>query len=291
VWAVELGVAIFQTDLNAGIVDVARTVEQAGLESLFVVEHTHVPVSRRDVLTLEWHSQTARILDPFTALGAAAAVTSRLKLGTGICIVAQHDPIILAKQVATIDHLSDGRFLFGVGAGWLVEEMHNHGVEARLRWLLMREKLLAMKAIWADEEAEFHGRFVDFDPIYLWPKPVQDPSPPILIGGNAPRSLRIVAELGDGWLPVVVDVTEFEEQLSQLRRVCEQAGTGPGIEVTAVVVPRDDADLGTWEPDQKLLERCAELGVTRCATWAPTRDLAAFQAFLERYLQISDPVR
>jgi len=235
-----------------------------------------------------WHSQSARILDPFTALGAAAAVTSRLKLGTGICVVAQHDPIILAKQVATIDHLSGGRFLFGAGAGWLVEEIHNHGVEPRLRWALMREKLMAMKRIWADEEAEFHGQFVDFDPIYLWPKPVQNPRPPVLIAGTGPRSLRIVAELGDAWMPVVVDVTEFEQQLSQLRRICEQAGRNPQIEVTAVVVPPDDADLGAWEPDQQLLERCAELGVIRCATWAPMRDLAVLRAFLERYLQISD---
>jgi len=287
----ELGVAVFQTDLNASILDVARAVEEAGLESLFVVEHTHVPVSRRDVLEGEWHRQSARILDPFTALGAAAAVTSRLKLGTGICVVPQHDPIILAKQVATIDHLSGGRFLFGAGAGWLVEELSNHGVEPRLRWVLMREKLLAMKAIWADEEAEFHGQFVDFDPIYLWPKPVQDPRPPVLIGGTGPRSLRIVAELGDGWMPVVDDVTEFEKQLSQLRRLYEQAGRGPGIEVTAILVPPDEVDLGTWEPDQQLLERCAELGVIRCATWAPVQDLAVLQAFLERYLQITDLAR
>ena len=132
------GVVTWPTDLTVGITELARAVEQAGLESLFLTEHTHIPVSRRDVLSEE-RSQEARILDQFTALGAAAAVTSRLKLGTGMCIVPQRDPIILAKQVATIDHLSGGRFLFGAAAGWLEEEMRNHGVQPQLRWKLLRE--------------------------------------------------------------------------------------------------------------------------------------------------------
>ena len=153
------------------------------MESSFLTEHTHIPVSRRDVLSEE-RSQEARILDQFTALGAAAAVTSRLKPGTGMCIVPQRDPIILAKQVATIDHLSGGRFLFGAAAGWLEEEMRNHGVQPQLRWKLLREKLLAMTAIWTQEEAEFHGEFVDFDPILLEPRPAQVPHPPVLVGGK-----------------------------------------------------------------------------------------------------------
>lgn len=276
---VELGVGIVQTDLAAGIVDVARVVEQAGLESLFVVEHTHVPASRRDVLEDELHWRSARILDPFTVLGAAAAVTSRLRLGTAICIVPQHDPIILAKQVATIDHLSGGRFLFGAGAGWLVEEMRNHGVQPHLRWDLMREQLSAMKTIWANDEAEFHGQFVDFDPICLWPKPVQARYPPLLIGGTGPRSLRIAAEHGDGWMPIVGDATELETQLTQLQHFCELAGR-ENIEVTAVI----------WESEanDQLLARCAELGVSRCLMVLLIEDLSTLQACLERYLQVAE---
>jgi probable F420-dependent oxidoreductase len=182
-----------------------------------------VPASRRDVLQDQVHRQDPYILEQFTALGAAAAVTSHLKVGTGMRIVAQRDPIILAKQVVTIDHLSGGRFLFGAAAGWLVEEMRNHGVEPQLRWDVMREKLRVMKAIWAPGEAEFHGEFINFDPIWLGPKPVQAPHPPVLVGGNGPRSLRMAAEQGDAWAPIVADVPEFQAQLTQLKRQCEEA--------------------------------------------------------------------
>jgi probable F420-dependent oxidoreductase len=184
--AVKLGVVSWLTDLGVGIAEVAIAVEQAGLESLFLTEHTHVPASRRDLLEDAVQRHNPRLLDPFTALGAAAALTSRLRLGTGICILPQRDPIIVAKQVATIDYLSEGRFLFGVVAGWLVEEMRNHGVQPRLRWDLMSEQILAMKEIWTQEEAQYHGQFVNFDPIWLWPKPVRVPHPPVLVGGTGP---------------------------------------------------------------------------------------------------------
>jgi probable F420-dependent oxidoreductase len=275
----ELGVVAWLTDRSVGITELGAAVEQAGLESLFLTEHTHVPVSRRDLLDDEVHSQDPRLLDQFTALGAAAAVTSRLKLGTGICIVPQRDPIILAKQVATIDHLSGGRFVFGVAAGWLAEEMRNHGVQPQLRWQLMREQILAMKAIWTCDEAEFHGQFVDFDPIWSWPKPVQAPHPPVLVGGNGPRSLRAAAECGDGWMPIVAEAAGFEAELTQLHRLREEAGK-PELQVTAAV----------WELDERLLARCAELGVYCCAVVAPTQDMAALQAFLDRYLQVADRV-
>jgi probable F420-dependent oxidoreductase len=274
----DAGVVTWPTDLTVGITELARAVEQAGLESLFLTEHTHVPVSRRDVLSEE-HSQDARIFDQFTALGAAAAVTSRLKLGTGMCIVAQRDPIIVAKQVVTIDHLCGGRFLFGAAAGWLEEEMRNHGVQPQLRWKLLREKLLAMTAIWTQEEAEFHGEFVDFDPILLGPRPVQIPYPPVLVGGSGPRSLQVAAECADGWMPVVEEVDEFETDLAQLRRLREEAGK-PDIEVTVCA----------WEADERLLARCAELGATRCAVVAPAHDLATFQAFLDSYTRIANRV-
>jgi probable F420-dependent oxidoreductase len=276
--AMQLGVLVSPTDLSAAITDVARSVEQAGLESLFLVEHTHVPVSRRDVL-VGLHSEIHRILDQFTALGAAAAVTSRLKLGTAMCIAAQRDPIILAKQVATIDQISGGRFLFGVAAGWLAEEMRNHGVPPQLRWKLMREKVLAMQAIWTRDEAEFHGEFVDFDPILLWPKPVQVPHPPVLVGGGGPRSLRAAVEYGDEWMPIIDDVAEFEAQLAEVHRLSEEAGR-PDMETTVFA----------WEPDERFLGRCAELGVTRFTTLAPIQDLATLSSFLDGYARTADRV-
>ena len=196
-----LGVVSWLTDLDLGIAEVAVMVEQAGLESLFVPEHTHVPVSRPDVVDDPIHARDPRLLDHLVALGAAAAVTSRLRLGTAACVVAQRDPILLAKQVATLEHISGGRFLFGVAAGWLEEEMRNHGVQPSQRWDIMREHLTAIREIWTHEEAEFHGEHVDFDPIWMWPKA----HPPILIGGFGPRVLRMVAELGDGWLTIVTD--------------------------------------------------------------------------------------
>jgi probable F420-dependent oxidoreductase len=273
--AMELGVLVSPTDLSAAITDVARAVEQAGLESLFLVEHTHVPVIRRDVL-VGLHSELARILDQFTVLGAAAAVTSRLKLGTAMCIATQRDPIILAKQVVTIDHISGGRFLFGVAAGWLAEEMRNHGVQPQLRWKLMREKVLAMQAIWTQDEAEFHGKFIDFDPILLWPKPIQAPHPPVLVGGSGPLSLRAAAEYGDAWMPIVEELDEFESQLAELRRLCREVGR-PDMEVTAFA----------WELDERLVARCAELGVTRFTVWMPIQDPAALPSFLDSYTRIA----
>jgi probable F420-dependent oxidoreductase len=274
--AMELGVLVAPTDLSAAITDVARAVEQAGLESLFLVEHTHVPVSRRDLL-VGLQSELPRILDQFTALGAAAAVTSRLKLGTAMCIPAQHDPITLAKQVTTVDHLSGGRVLFGVAAGWLEEELRNHGVQPRLRWRVMREKVLAMRAIWAREEAEFHGQFVDFDPILSWPKPVRGPQLPVLVGGGGPLSLRAAAEYGDGWMPEIEEPADFEAQLAEVRRLCAEAGR-PALEVTAFA----------WEPDERLLARCAELGVRRFTVWAPIQDLDTLAAFLDGFTRMAE---
>lgn len=253
--------------------------EQAGLESLFLFEHTHLPVSRRDLLDDPFHWQVPDLLDQFTALGAAAVLTTRLRLGTGICVPAQHDPILLAKQVATVDYLSQGRFVFGVAAGWLTEEMRNHGVEPALRWELMRERVLAMKAIWTQDEAEFHGTFVDFDPIWLRPKPVQKPFPPVLIGGDSPRSLAAVAEYGDGWIPLVTDAGEFEVKLTQLQRLCQEKGR-PTPETTALAL----------ELDEDLLARCVELGVTRSVVLAPANDLATLCSFLDRCSQIANRI-
>jgi probable F420-dependent oxidoreductase len=279
VHAIKLGVVAWLTDQSMAVTDLAQDLEQAGLESLFLTEHTHLPVSRGDVLDNPVHSLDAHLLDSFTALGAAAAVTTRLVLGTGICVIPQRDPIILAKQVATIDYLSAGRFAFGVAAGWLVEEMQNHGVRPSQRWARMTEQISAMKQIWTQQQAEFHGRFVDFDPIWLEPKPVQVPHPPVLVGGDGPRALRVAAECGDGWLPVVVDATEFEQQLTRLRRLREQAEK-PDIDVNAVLV----------EINHELMKRCAQLGVTRFAVIAPIQDRDRLHSFLDQYLSTADRI-
>jgi probable F420-dependent oxidoreductase len=259
--AMRLGVAVWLTDTGVGITELARIVEEAGLESLFLTEHSHVPASRVDLVAGDRPGEDARLLDQFTALGAAAACTSRLLLGTGICIAPQHDTIALAKQVATIDHISGGRFLFGVGAGWLVEELRNHGVDPATRWALMEEQLLAMKAIWTADQAEFHGKFVDFDPIWCWPKPVQKPHPPLLVGGDSARSLRLAALHGDAWAPVVDELAEFERGLAEWRRLRADAGLAPG-----------DVTVFGFNLDGERLARFAELGVSRIVVQVPVDD-------------------
>ena len=175
----KFGAFIFPTDYSIDPAELAREVEARGFESLWFPEHTHIPVSRRTPYPggAELPEEYSHSLDPFVALGAAAAVTERLKLGTGITLVIERDPITLAKEVATLDHISNGRVLFGVGGGWNREEMANHGTDPSRRWKLLRERIEAMKAIWTQDEAEYHGEFVDFDPIWSWPKPVQRPPP------------------------------------------------------------------------------------------------------------------
>jgi len=270
-----LGVAVWLTDTGVGITELARIVEDAGLESLFLTEHSHVPTSRVDLVAGDRPGDDARLLDQFTALGAAAACTSRLRLGTGICIVPQHDPIALAKQVATIDHISGGRFLFGVGAGWLVEELRNHGVDPATRWALMEEQLLAMKAIWTTDEAEFHGNHIDFDPIWCWPKPAQKPHPPLIVGGDSARSLRLAALHGDAWGPVVDEVGEFERRLAEWRRLRADAGLGPG-----------DVTVFSFVLDAERLARFAELGVGRIVVQVPIDDAEALRRRLDELVAL-----
>ena len=200
----KFGVTIFPTDYSIQPVELARAVEERGLDSLFFPEHTHIPTSRAtpfpgggDLPQMYWHTH-----DPFVALGACAAVTERIRLGTGICLVIERDPITLAKEVASLDVISNGRFVLGVGAGWNREEMENHGASYPKRWAVVREKVLAMKAIWSADEAEFHGEHVDFDPIWSWPKPAQAGGPPIWIGANSKWVFDRVAEYADGWMPI-----------------------------------------------------------------------------------------
>jgi probable F420-dependent oxidoreductase len=189
--------------------------------------------------------------------------------------VPQHDPIALAKQVATIDHISGGRFLFGVGAGWLVEELRNHGVDPATRWALMEEQLLAMKAIWTTDEAEFHGNHIDFDPIWCWPKPAQKPHPPLIVGGDSARSLRLAALHGDAWGPVVDEVGEFERRLAEWRRLRADAGLGPG-----------DVTVFSFVLDAERLARFAELGVGRIVVQVPIDDAEALRRRLDELVAL-----
>ncbi|MEX0943252.1 MAG: LLM class F420-dependent oxidoreductase [Pseudomonadales bacterium] len=198
------GVQIFPTDSTIQPVELARAVEERGLDSLFFPEHTHIPVERAtpfpgggDLPEWYWRSH-----DPFVSLAAAAAVTDRIKLGTGICLVIERDPITLAKECASLDVISNGRFILGIGAGWNKEEMENHGANYQHRWKIVREKVLAMKEIWTKDEAEFHGEFVDFDPIWSWPKPVQAGGPPVWMGANSKWVFDRVAEYCEGWMPI-----------------------------------------------------------------------------------------
>src|SRR6478609_6352509 len=197
------GVATFITDDGIRPDVLGRALEERGFDSLFIAEHSHIPVSRESPWPEggELPRRYYRTLDPFVALTAVAAVTTRLVLGTGIALLPQRDVIHTAKQVASLDLVSDGRFAFGVGVGWNREEMRNHGTDPTTRGALMDEQLAALKQIWTAEEAEFHGEHVDFDPIFLWPKPVQQPHPPIYLGGESPAALRRLATYGDAWLP------------------------------------------------------------------------------------------
>jgi probable F420-dependent oxidoreductase len=258
---VELGLAHFLTDYGMDPVELARKVEERGFESLLLPEHTHIPVSRDTPYPGggELPREYSHTHDPFAALAAMAAVTERIKLGTGVCLIIQRDPIVTAKEVATIDQISGGRFLFGIGAGWNREEMENHGTDYRTRFTRMRESVEAMKAIWTQDEAEYHGKIVDFDPIWCWPKPAQKPHPPVLVGGLGEKVLDRVVEYGDGWIPNRVKSPEdLGDRIAELQRRAEAAG-------------RDRIPVTVFgaKSDVRLLERLKEAGVTRALFYLP----------------------
>ncbi len=200
----DYGVVSFVTDYSISPAELARVAEDLGFESMFVTEHTHIPASRESPWPggAELPREYSHTLDPFVALATAAAVTTTLRIGTGVCLVAQHDPIVLAKQVASLDHLSGGRVLLGVGAGWNREEMLNHGVDPSTRFGRMREHVEAMRAIWTQDEASYAGRHVSFERIWSWPKPARPGGPPVLVGGSGPKVFDRVLAYGDGWTPI-----------------------------------------------------------------------------------------
>ena len=255
-----IGVFYFPTEYGIEPGELARALEDRGFESLFVCEHTHIPASRRTPFPGggELPRRYAHTHDPFVALSFAAAATRRLLLGTGILLVPQRDPIVTAKSVASLDLLSGGRFVLGVGGGWNVEEMENHGARYETRFRLMRERVLAMKALWTEEEAEFHGEFVGFDPVWCWPKPAQRPHPPILLGGETDHTLRRVVEFCDGWFPRAGRGFDATEAVGRLRRAAEAAGRDPAsLSVTVFRAPAETAALAGYRGagvDRALLE-------------------------------------
>jgi probable F420-dependent oxidoreductase len=259
----QIGVTIHATDLAMPVPELAREAEARGFHSLYVPEHTHIPVSRRTpppTGDAELADEYKRSPDPLIVLAAAASVTTTIRLGTGIGLPAQHDPISLAKQIASLDLVSGGRFVYGIGYGWNLEEMENHGIDVKRRRARVREVMLAMQALWCEEVASFSGEFVRFEPSWQWPKPVQQPRPKVLIGAMpGPTLLAHVAEFADGWIPI--GGAGIKRTLPELRRACEERGRDPsGLEV----VP-----MGVF-PDEGKLAYYREQGVTECVLRLPS---------------------
>ncbi|HYV60683.1 MAG TPA: LLM class F420-dependent oxidoreductase [Acidimicrobiia bacterium] len=272
----QLGVTMFSTDQAIRPDELARAAEERGFTSLYVPEHTHIPTSQRtrpptgDAQLPDYYK---RAFDPFVGLTMAAAATERLRVGTGICLVAQRDPIVTAKSVASLDHLSEGRFVFGVGFGWNADEIEAHGVEMSRRRDVAREHVLAMQRLWADDEAEFDGEFVRLPPSWSWPKPVQKPWPPILIGGAAgPTLFAHIAEYADGWIPI--GGAGVREALPDLHRAMEGAGRDPA---DVRIVP-----FGTIpEPDK--LDYYDSIGIDEVVLRIPLGDAGVVLPVLDEY--------
>jgi probable F420-dependent oxidoreductase len=275
---VKLGLFIFPTESSIHPIRLAREAEARGFESLLFPEHTHIPASRRtpfpgggDLPPHYWQTY-----DPFVALAQAAAVTERLRVGTGVCLVIEHDPIVLAKQVASLDSLSGGRFVLGIGAGWNAEEMENHGTRFGERWKLARERILAMKQIWTQTNAEYHGKYVSFDPIWSEPKPRQKPHPPVWIGASTRHALKRVVEYADGWLPIHGSCN-LEQRIAELRLLAERARRDPAsISISLFAAPGDRAKL----------EAVEKLGVERAILPLPSAPAEAVLPLLDRYAQL-----
>jgi probable F420-dependent oxidoreductase len=271
-----IGALIFPTDLSIRPALLARELEDRGFESLWVTEHTHIPTSRRTPAptgTPELGDEYKRSPDPYIVLAAAASVTERIELGTGIGLPLQHDPITMAKELATLDLVSGGRFVFGIGFGWNHEEMENHGIDVRRRRARCREHMLAMQALWADDVAEFHGEFVDFEPSWQWPKPVQRPRIRTLIGGApGPKMFAHIAEYADGWIPI--GGSGLAASLTELRELVAAQGRDPDA---LHIVP-----FGTL-PSEGKLDHYASIGVTEVVLRLPSAGADAVLPVLDEY--------
>jgi len=279
------GIAMFPTDYAIQADELAREMEARGFESLWLPEHTHIPASRRspwpgggDLPREYWHT-----LDPFVALGAAAAVTKTLMLGTGICLVIERDPITLAKEVASLDHISRGRVLFGIGGGWNAEEMEHHGTPFAERWKILRERIAAMKAIWTQDEAEFHGTYVNFDKLWSYPKPVQKPHPPILMGGAGPHARQRAADFDGHWMPIGgrAYTEPVAESMADFRARAEKAGRDPAaVTVSIFGVP----------PDADKLAGLRDAGVARVVFFVPSAIADTVLPLLDGYAAVAKKV-
>jgi probable F420-dependent oxidoreductase len=272
-------VAMFATDYAILPQELARELEDRGFESLWLPEHTHIPASRRspwpggpELPKEYWHTY-----DPFVALTAAAAATTRLKLATGICLIIERDPITTAKEVASLDQLSNGRFLFGIGGGWNAEEMENHGTNFKKRWRILRERILAMKEIWTREEAEFHGEFVNFDPIWANPKPLQKPHPPILMGGFGAGTHDRVIEFCDGWIPIGFRSAGIIEGIADLRQKAAAAGRDPATISVSIFGAK---------PDRAAVDELANAGVERVIFNLPSAKSDTVLPLLDKYREL-----
>jgi probable F420-dependent oxidoreductase len=278
----EYGVTIFPTGYSISPAELAVAAEERGFDSMWFAEHSHIPVSRKSPWPggADLPKMYYDTFDPFVALASAASVTTKIKLATGICLVVQRDPIHTAKEVASLDHISKGRVLFGIGAGWNAEEMEDHGTVFKRRFKLMRERIEAMKAIWTENEAEYHGEFVDFDPTFAWPKPVQKPHPPIHVGGGFPGAAKRAVRYGDGWMPIYGrdDITEY---LPEFRKMAEEAGRDP-----------DTLEVSIFgcvaKPD--VLEKFRDAGVTRCVFGLPPADRETVLPILDGYTEVKNRV-
>ena len=273
------GIAIFSTGYAIRPDELARASEERGFESLWLPEHTHIPASRRtpypgggDLPREYWNT-----FDPFVALTAAAMVTTKLRLATGICLLIERDPIVTAKEVASLDVLSGGRFIFGVGGGWNAEEMENHGTTFKTRWRLLRERVLAMKEIWTKPEAEFHGEFVNFDKVWADPKPIQKPHPPVLMAGYGPTTFDRVIEYCDGWMPIFGRVPDLPAGIAELRRRAERAGRDPKtVEIT----------IFGAKPEKAVVDQLREVDVDRVVIYVPSEGSDAVLTRLDSYVKL-----
>jgi probable F420-dependent oxidoreductase len=268
------GLTFFPTDTSIAPAELGAAAEDAGFEALFFAEHTHIPVERETPYSGggELPEKYKRTHDPFVALATVAQATERLRLGTGICLVVERDPIVTAKEVASLDALSGGRFEFGVGGGWNREEMRNHGTDPRRRFSIMRERVLAMKAMWTQEEAEYHGEHVDFDPIWSWPKPVQKPHPPVLVGGLGEKVLDRVLDYGDEWMPNRAAPEDLAPRIEELR---ERAGRQ--VRVTYYGA----------QPEDAFVERLEAAGVDRVLFMLESEPADVALPLVEQYAELA----
>ena len=249
------GASMFFTDYSMTPGELGRALEERGFESVWAPEHSHIPVARRSPWPggADLPKRYYDTMDPFISLTAAAVATTTLKLGTGVCLVNQRDPIQTAKLVASLDQVSGGRFLFGIGIGWNAEEMENHGTVFATRAKLVRERVEAMKAIWTQSKAEYHGEFVNFDPIMAWPKPVQKPHPPVIVGGAFPQGARRALRYGNGWIPIA-GRAPIEDALRAFQQMAAESGRDPA-----------EVPISTFGASENLdeIRRLRDLGVTR----------------------------